>query len=298
MAVNAPRFRVYRGRVMDMDSANVLNIGTKIAAASTTVVSSQIHGFPVAGAEQGLTLQNISIKNDGNANDFFVGGLIENSSNTNWQAGTWSGAGTGTGTYAVDSDGAAVAASSGNNTGLVVAADRPFTAVVFDCSTTKDTSGGDWVETLTYWDGDSWNDLTPYLIVSPTLNGTISTSHLFATTDEQLVLFSPPQDWAKITSTTRPDTSESDLDGFYAIRWLSTTSQTQKPVVATFNVGSLRSAYMGMGKTSALVAETQHTPLCSAAEAPWFVMGSVHGGGDVTVFMTVEKNNFTGTIGE
>ena len=66
MAVNTPRFRVYRGRVMDMDSANLQNIGSRWDANDTAdqkLVSRQLQTFPSSGSLQGMTLQNVGVRN-------------------------------------------------------------------------------------------------------------------------------------------------------------------------------------------------------------------------------------------
>ena len=306
MAVNSSRFRTYRGRILDMDVANIMHIGGKLN--STTAVALRIHDFPAASAQQGLTLQNVAIRNDGVANDIFVGGEIANASNAGWRVVKWDESGD----PKADSDGIVTngaldfADLGANGDGMLLAADRQFNALVFSVKTARGGADGgtNWQDTLKYWDGDSWEDLTPYLIVSPTIktaSGAVAAADLFGTGGgayEQLLLFSPPQDWAKVTSTTRPSGVSGDvLDGFYPIQLLFPVTGSTDWELNSVRFGNLRSAYMRLPGPSGVSGEVQHTPLCSVDEAPWLVTKTPPAG-EVAAFLTVEKNNFNGTIGE
>ena len=303
MAVNSSRFRTYRGRILDMDVANIMHIGGKLD--SSTAVSLRIHDFPAASAQQGLTLQNVAIRNDGVANDIFVGGEIANASNAGWRVVKWDESeDTKARNINIVTAGALNfgTALGANGDGMLLAADRQFNALVFSVHTKR---AGTWQDTLKYWDGASWEDLTPYLIVSPTIkttSGGVVAADLFGTDTsnayEQLLLFSPPQDWAKVTSTTRPTgVSDDVLDGFYPIQLLCPAAGATDWRLNSVQFGNLRSAYMRLPASSGVSGEVQHTPLCSVDEAPWLVTKTPPTA-EVAAFLTVEKNNFNGTIGE
>ena len=311
MAVNSPRFRTYRGRVLDMDSANLLNIGSRWDANSTDdqkLVSRQLQSFPTSGALQGMTLQNVGVRNTTKQTfDVFVGGRINSTdlagtANANIVTGTWSDGG-GTGVFAID---ATPVSQSGANTGVVYAADRVFNTIVAKPSVARNNKNN--TDKFFYWNGSAWSALDNYLLTHPKLldsSDDVTTSHLFCEAEvNNCIIFSPPSDWTKVTSTARPDTDNDDLDEFYPILHKLTAVNGAIPEITSFEIGNVRASFPGVG-TGAFMAETQSVPICSVDEAPWIVLNQAVDAVDedppgfyLAVHLTCEKHNYTGTIGE
>ena len=307
MAVNTPRFRVYRGRVMDMDSANLQNIGSRWDANDTAdqkLVSRQLQTFPSSGSLQGMTLQNVGVRNTTKQSfDVFVGGRINptdlaGTSNANVCMGTWTDAGGGA--FALDTS---PVTQSGANTGVVYAANRAFNTIVTKPNAVRNNDGN--VDKFFYWNGSAWSALDTYLLTHPLLSNNsdeCDSGYLFWEANVfNSIIFSPPSDWAKVTSTTRPDADNDDLDGFYPILHKLTAVAGAIPEITSVEIGNVRASFPGVS-TGAFMAETQSTPICSVDEAPWIVLnqGIDNGASSLylTVHLTCEKHNYTGTIGE
>ena len=307
MAVNSPRFRTYRGRVLDMDSANLLNIGSRWDANDTAdqkLVSRQLQSFPTSGALQGMTLQNVGIRNKTKQTfDVFVGGRINptnlaGTANANAVIGRWTDAGN---VFTTD---ATPVSQSGANTGVVYAADRVFIAIVAKPSTARNNLNN--TDKFFYWNGSAWSALDNYLLTHPSLlnsSDAVTTSHLFCEANvDNCIIFSPPSDWTKVTSSAKPhDNVNDDLDEFYPILHKLTAVNGAIPEITSFEIGNVRASFPGVGR-GAFMAEPQSVPICSVDEAPWIVLNQAIDSGAqgvyLTVHLTCEKHNYTGTIGE
>lgn len=313
MAVNNPRFRVYRGRVMGPDLANIHSVGVQL----TSDIEADLGAVPTAGSEHGYFLNHVSIDN-GAASHVFLGGRIPAA---NFTVAGWTGNVDTTGIDATDDKSRNLVINT-QYAGFAVHADRRFNTIVIDIDV---GAQGDITDEFSYWNGSSWTALAQKDIlcavkktgtenkVGPTFeqgrncvlttNATIAANSIWegeaSDTGKLLLIFRSPDDW---TATTAGQLTNVGV-GRYVLRYRNTRAAAVSRVATStgadgFKIGcATRSVFWSLGDV--VNGVDLNIPLTSVDEVPWVIWEKAGAAetADHKISVTLERTAYTGKLG-